>query len=433
MKHDFSFKRLRAEVKKLAESFWAILSRRIWMKLLSLLLAILLWNFVVTTNTSITRSKTISGISGYVTSQSALTAYGLAMLTDPTELIADVTVRLEVAQTQYSQVSQDNVQVMLDLSSVRTAGTQQVPLRATCAYGRVTDIMPAAVTLTFETLDSRSVPVNVKLSGTTDDGYWYNVTRTNPSVITVSGAASVVRGISQALVKTDVTGAETSYVRAEAYELLDYSGEEVNRSMLTSPVSSITVMTDVYPTREIPISTDIEDVVAGRVADGYAITEISIQPASITVAADADLLSGINELVIEPVSVDGASQNVSARAKISLLKDFKYASTEQVYVNIIIGEERVSEWIDNVSITFVGKADNLQLDWKQDDIMVYTTGPRSAIEALKKDGIPVTVDLTNLSAGEYSCELRFPTENYPDVSFEPETPAVSLRLIERAE
>ncbi len=433
MKHDFSFKRLRAEVKKLAESFWAILSRRIWMKLLSLLLAILLWNFVVTTNTSITRSKTISGISGYVTSQSALTAYGLAMLTDPTELIADVTVRLEVAQTQYSQVSQDNVQVMLDLSSVRTAGTQQVPLRATCAYGRVTDIMPAAVTLTFETLDSRSVPVNVKLSGTTDDGYWYNVARTNPSVITVSGAASVVRDISQALVKTDVTGAETSYVRAEAYELLDYSGAEVNRSMLTSPVSSITVMTDVYPTREIPISTDIEDVVAGRVADGYAITEISIQPASITVAADADLLSGINELVIEPVSVDGASQNVSARAKISLLKDFKYASTEQVYVNITIGEERVSEWIDNVSITFVGKADNLQLDWKQDDIMVYTTGPRSAIEALKKDGIPVTVDLTNLSAGEYSCELRFPTENYPDVSFEPETPAVSLRLIERTE
>ena len=93
----------------------------------------------------------------------------------------------------------------------------------------------------------------------------------------------------------------------------------------------------------------------------------------------------------------------------------------------------MSECIDNVSVTFVGKADNLQLDWKQDDIMVYTTGPRSAIEALKKDGIPVTVDLTNLSAGEYSCELRFPTENYPDVSFEPETPAVSLRLIERAE
>ena len=70
--------------------------------------------------------------------------------------------------------------------------------------------MPAAVTLTFETLDSRSVPVNVKLSGTTDDGYWYNVARTNPSVITVSGAASVVRDISQALVKTDVTGIQAN-------------------------------------------------------------------------------------------------------------------------------------------------------------------------------------------------------------------------------
>ena len=55
---------------------------------------------------------------------------------------------------------------------------------------------------------------------------------------------------------------------------------------------------------------------------------------------------------------------------------------------------------------------------------------RSAVEALKQDGIPVTVDLTGLAAGSYSCQLRFPTENYPDVSFEPETPALTVTLSE---
>ena len=424
------WKRIAAWCRSAAKRFWTVFTRRFWMKLLSLLLAVLLWNYVVSSNHTITRSKTLYGISGYVTGQSTLTTYGLALLDDPTELLNNVTVRLEVAQSDYAQVSSDNVQVTLDFSSVRTAGTQEVSLKATTAYGKVTDILPESVALTFETLDSRSVPVSVEMTGEKDADYWYNISRTNPSVITVSGAASVVRSISQARVYSDVTGVEASYMRAEPYVLLDGEGNEITQSMLTRSSSSITVVADVYPTEEIPISTDIEDVVSGRVAEGYAVKEVSIQPESITVAAEQELLDGINELLIEPVSVEGLSQSFSARAKISLLSDFKNVSAEEVYVNVTIGEEDVSEWVSNVTLSFVGKAENLQLEWQSADIQVYVTGPRSAVEALKQDGIPVTVDLTGLAAGSYSCELRFPTENYPDVTFEPETPALTVTLSE---
>ena len=417
-------------VRNAARGFWKVLSRRFWMKMLSLLLAILLWNYVVTTNRLITRSKTITGLSGYVTSQSTLTTYGLALREDPAGLIDDVSVRLEVPQSDYTSVSAENVQVTLDLSKVRTAGTQEVPLKATTGYGKVTDIYPESVTLTFEPLDSRAIPVNVSLGGEKSDDYWYSIIRTNPSAITVSGAASIVRGITQARVSTDVTGAAESYVRAEPYVLVDGAGNEVSQNMLTRSASSITVMTDVYPTKELPISTDIEEVVSGHPAEGYAVSAVSIQPESITVAAEQELLDGISELLIEPVSVDGLSQSFTARAKISLLSDFENASAEQVYVNITISEKNVSEWIEGSGISFVGKAENLLLEWQQNPVRVYVTGPRSAVEALKKDGIPVTVDLTGLGAGSHSCELRFPVEGYPGVSFEPETPAISIVLTE---
>ena len=430
MKLNPHFRRAADWLKAKAKILWSISSRNLWMKLLSLLLAILLWNYVVASNTSMTRSKTIYGVNGYVTGQSNLTTYGLALLTDPTELLSDVTVRVDVAQSQYSQFSSENVQVMADLSSVRTAGTQEVPLKATTTYGRVTSILPDSVALTFETLDSRLIPVNAQLSGEKADDYWYNISRTNPSAVTISGAGSVVRSISQARVYTDVTGADESYSRAEPYVLFDSEGNEIDQSRLTRSASSITVVTDVYPTREIPISTSIEDVVTGRVADGYAITEITIQPESITVAADAALLESISELLVEPVSVEGLKQSFSARAKIAELSDFKNVSTQQVYVNITIDEQDVSEWIDNTSLTFVGKAENLQLDWQYKQIQVYVTGPRSAVEALKKDGIPITVNLTDYTAGSYSCPLQFPTENYPDVTFDPETSAINVNLTE---
>ena len=430
MNTNADLRRAGAWIKAKAKMFWAVLSRRFWMKLLSLAMAILLWNYVVSNNTSITRTKTIAGVNGYVTGQSTLTTYGLALSSDPAEQLSDITVRLDVAQKQYSQVSAENVQVMVDLSSVRTAGTQEVALKATSGYGRVISILPESVTLTFEALDSRLVPVNVELTGDKEADYWYNFSRSNPSALTISGAASVVRSISQARVYSDVTGAVESYTRAEPFVLLDSDGEEIDQTQLTRSASSITVSTDVYPTRDIPVSTSIEDVVSGSVAEGYAISEITIQPNEITVAASQDILEDISELLIEPISVEGQKQSFSARAQISKLADFKNLSNQQVYVNVTIVEEDVSEWIDNTALTFVGKAENLQLEWQQSDIQVYVTGPRSAIEALRKDGIPITVNLTDYAAGTYSCQLQFPTENYPDVTFEPETSAITVNLTE---
>lgn len=335
---NFSLKRLGAWFTQTGKRLWAMLSNRFWLKVLSLLLAILLWNYVISTNRSITRTKILNGVSGYVTGQSSLSTYGLALLTDPNEMVDGYTVRLDVAQSEYSLAKTDNVRVTLDLSRVRTAGTQEVPLTATTSYGKVVSILPAAVTLTVEPLDSRSIPVNVQFSGNEGDDYWYNLVRTNPSTVTVSGAASMVRSISQARVYSDVSDADVGYTRAEPYVLLDTEGNEITQSMLTRSASSITVVTDAYPQREIPVTTEIGNVVTGHVAEGYAVTGVTVQPESILVAADSDLLDGISELLIEPVAVEGASQSFSARAKISQLSDFKYVSAEEVYVNITISE-----------------------------------------------------------------------------------------------
>ena len=134
--------------------------------------------------------------------------------------------------------------------------------------------------------------------------------------------------------------------------LLDYSGEEIPQTLLSSASSSITVGVDVYPTRELPISTAIEDVVQGSPAEGYEVTSISIQPESVTVAADAQLLDSLTELLIQPVDVSGASQTFSQRTRIVALNDFKDVSSEQVYVTINIEEVQKSAWTD-VELTFI--------------------------------------------------------------------------------
>ena len=70
-----------------------------------------------------------------------------------------------------------------------------------------------------------------------------------------------------------------------------------------------------------------------------------------------------------------------------MLSNFKYVSTEQVYVNIGITEEDIGAWVDNTSINFIGKADNLLLDWSGKTMQVHLTGGRSDVEALAEKGI----------------------------------------------
>ena len=424
--------RVIASIVRVFKMLWTILSHNLGLKVLSLIMAVLLWNYVVSSNTSITRTKTLSGLTGYISGQTSLSTYGLAMLENPTEKLSNISVQIEVPQAEYAYPSSDNVQVTLDLTSVRAAGTREVPLKASTSYGRVVRIIPDTVTLTFEPLDSRQIPINAQIGGTQQENYWYNVVRCNPSTLTVSGASSVVQSIARANVVVDVSNADRSYIAPVKYVLLDENGEEINQPMLNRSASSISVSVDVYPTREIPIATDPAKVLAGQLAPGYVVESVSVQPQTITIAAEEELLESIEELQIEPISIDGASQSFSTRAAVSTLSGFKSISANEVYVTITIAEESVGAWIEDVNVTTINKDEGLTLERSDETIRVYVTGPRSAVEALKEAGFVGTVDLSGLGAGTYSLPIAFPTDAYSSITFTPEKAELQFTLSKTA-
>lgn len=409
----------------LLRGLWGVVSNNLGIKLLSLLLAILLWNYVISTNTSITRPKTLYGITGYVSGQSTLSTNGLALLEDPEDLLSNITVTVDVPQANYSRVSTDNVQVLMDLSNVRAAGTQEVRLRASTTYGRVVSISPAAVTLTFEQLDSRSVPVNCQIVGDDAESIWYNVARMNPSAITVSGAASRVRSIASASVAVDVTDIDSSTVIALPYALLSGSGEEISQGMLNRSTSSISISLDAWPSREIPVASQPESVLTGQPAEGFQVRSVSVQPETVQVAGEQDLLDSITEMAIERVSVEGMSQSFSARATVSILSDLRYVSNEQVYVNVVIGPEPVERVIESVEVVFTGLAEDSVVEYE--GLRVNVEGDPYEVEALEREGLKLTVDVSGLSPGTYRLQPEVDAGGRSDVAITAEEMTVTIR------
>lgn len=412
------------------------LTNNLGLKLLSVGMAIVLWLVVVYNDDTITRSRTVTGLNAVLTGQTTLSDSYLALVSRPAEALEDISVELEVPQSQYSRVNENNVRVRLDLSSVRTTGVQQVPLTVTTTYGTVKSVFPSSVEVEIEALDSRSVPVNATLSGKDEDsGYWYNIKTLNPSTITVSGASSIVQNVAMGRLTVDVSDMTETTTRAYSFQLFDYSGNEISQDLLTKTSSSVSATVEVYPTKDLNVLTSLDDVLKGSIADGYEVENVVITPSTITVAAPEELLETLTSLAVEPVQAEDVKQSFTVRTSISKLSDIRYYSAEQVYVTVNIRESEDTVSFSNIPITLLNIPAELTLANSVELPSVQITGPLSDIQDLTVDMLQVTIDLSGAQAGtnDYPVQVSVPGRSELTFNLSSSEMTITLEAREAAE
>ena len=420
-------------VKKLLPHLWKAVSHNLAYKLLSVLIALGLWSYVLYANPSITRDKVLSGVDITISGQSVLSSRGFALATDVASALSSARVTVRVSQSAYSLVSTDNVHVEMDLSTLRKTGKQSVRLRGSSTYGTVTQVWPDAIEVEVENQDQRYVPVNAQITGTQQEGYWYNVSRVNPSQITVTGPTSLVQKVSKALVEVDVTGRATAGSSVEQLRLLDAHGDPVEADYaLSRSTSSVTVAVDIYPTKQIQVTASPDESVEGGVRRGYTLESIDINPSTVMVAADQSLLDTLDHLTIEPIDVSGADRSFTEIANISMLKDIKNLSSDQVSVTVNIVEQVQTRRYTNLEASLTGLSDGLSASWRSPRLEVKLSGPYSQVQSLNRNDLIAWVDLTGYGAGTYDLPVQVTVDNYPDLAITVDPATVRVTLTEKA-
>lgn len=402
---------LREGVKKLT----AIPTRNLGLKLISVICALCLWSYVIATNPDITQDKVLSGVSITVTGQSVLEeSRGLALLTNMAD-VGEVRVRVRVPQSGYHRVTSDNVRVELDLSSIRQSGTQSVKLQGTSSYGTILDIIPSYIDLQVESRDQRYVPVNVVITGEKAEGFWYGVSRVNPSQVRVTGPASQVQTVSSARINLDLTDRTKSHSSVENLMLMDAQGQEVAGNLSMSS-SSVTVTMDVYPKKILPVSQDIQELLTGQIVEGYQVDGVEISPAQLEVAADAALLDSLEEINVEPVSVTGARRSFTTIARVRTLKGIRNLSSEDVSVTVNLSEQELTRRFSNIALQVLGEPKGVRCEVQSNRVTVRVDGPYSDVRALNREDIQAVLDLSGLEKGTYMLPVRVEVDNYPELT-----------------
>lgn len=424
-----------SDIKQLARdilrSIWSSMSHGFWLKLLSVLIAVILWSYVITTNPAITRPKVVD-VDIRLTGETSFKNQNLALVTDVTAAVPTAQVRINVPQQSYQTVSAQNVTCDLDLSQIRTTGKQMIKLKGTSVLGAVVQTSPDMIEIEVDKRAERDVPVNTKALNK-QVGYWYDVKRTDPSYIRVSGPAQVVERIVSAEIALDYAKLTHSQSVVFTPTFLDAEGAQVE-GYYSQSTSTVTVDMDIYPQKALPVSTDWDELLSGELPIGYELDGVTVSPDVITVAAEQELLDSLTEVQLRPVDVTRATQSFNRLTAVSKLEGVKHCSTENVNVKVDIRERPWSKSLTELPVKLVGLDESkFKAKWSNPTVDITISDVYLVVDKLTKDDLRITVDLSRITEpGTYQLPIQLHVDNNPEIghSIEPAVATVTVTAVD---
>lgn len=368
--------------------------------LLSLVLAIGLWMYVITT-VSPNSKTTISNVEVDFEGESWLLENRNLMITDG----MDTTVDLELSgnRSDLNKLNRSNVTLKVDLTRIYEAGETELsftpvyPSEVSPSAITVDSRNPASIKLTVEKRLTREIPVRVVFTGAVPEGFIADTENyeLDYPVVNIKGPASVVELIEQAYVEVDMAERTESLSESYRYTLCDQEGNPMEVELVTTDVAEVHLDVKVQRFQEIPLKLNV--VYGGGATEGY--TRYEIKPKSIRVSGSEAVLADLTEIVLGTVNFAEMRENTQMTFPINLpegvtnLTGITEATADISFVGLSIKEYSVER------ITVVNVPDGLQYELMNEVVKVTLRGPVAMINQIQPEDIVVTVDLTGKEIG----------------------------------
>lgn len=331
----------------------------------------------------------------------------IQFLVDDTMLISNassetVAVRARGQRSALSLLTPDDVIISADMRGM-PSGAHAVTLTTDLQRERIiVDTVPRQVTVTLEVLEARLVPVVVQTSGVLPGAYEQEDARFDTLEVQVSGAASQVERITQAMVMLDLTDARTTIDTLAALTPVDAAGNPV--SDVTLEPSTVAVTLPIRPrpdVREISVQPNLVGV--DNMPDGYLLTQLDYEPRSVLVSGSAAVLAGLPETFFtEPIDLRDRTADFEANVPIELpTPDLIVLAGGLITVRIGISTQTASQQFDNIPVEIIGLGAGLTAELSPPTVSLLVTGPQPALAGLRAADIRVIVDANRLLPGAF--------------------------------
>jgi YbbR domain-containing protein len=400
------------------------LTRNIGLKILSIILAAILWLFITNVDDPITPGH-YNNVPVKILNADAIDEISTNEMVY--EIVEGATIDFSVAARRsiIDNLSLSDFEVTADFAKLSDVNAVTIDIKCP-RYGSdvtVTEGLYQVMKINLEELVSKSFKVRVVSKGEPAEGYYIGE-KTASTIITVSGAKSKIERIKEIVAEVNVAGASESYSSYERLRAFDDDGEEIS-SNLTFSQSYVSINIKVYETKEI----DLKVKTVGTPVSGYTIAALDYEPKTIEIAGPKNLLNNINELLIEE-DVTGARENIPKEVNLQeqleegllLVGDDKMA-----VINVTIEKAEVKEitlWPGDIEVR--NKPIDLQMSYlTTGPIIVRVTGPSAELKSISRSSMKPYIDLKDYSFGTYMVRIQMEAGTYSKLT---DNPNVSISL-----
>mgnify|MGYP001176890127 CR=1 FL=1 len=323
------------------------------------------------------------------------------LLIDQATRNAQVTIRSQ--QSIVNLLSREDIIVRADLRGL-PAGTHTIELKTDVARRAIADTQPRQITVTIETIQSKSVPVVAYITSTNEPPT--NFTRTEPQFslqnVTVSGASSLVGRVVSARAVLDLSVQRETYVGDIRLVPVDADGRTVNDVTLDPQTVQATVeIRRRDDLRELAIAPNLD---TQTLTQGYVITSVSYDPQTVfVIGSPQDLATLPDTLRTELIDLSGYTSDFEVQVPLVLPEDISLSilGNPLIRVFVNIDAQTTTRQFEDVSVDVIGVAEGLAYRILPDKVTALVTGGQSILDSMNADDIRIIVDMNGKTAGTY--------------------------------
>ena len=269
------------------------LTNNLGLKLLSLVLAIVLW-LIIQSLADPTVTRQFRNVPVTIRNESVLTKsdekYTYTVVSGDT-----VTFSIEGRTSVVNSMTESDFNVYADMSKLSMVGAVPIEITVRRNASRVT-VLPQTnmMQIEMDELVELSVPVNVQVTGDPGNGYTTGEISSNPNLVKIQGPKSLIENAKALVVSVNVSG-RGGQVDEQGNVISTFTATEASPTLIDGNGDAITISVDILRTRDVALELVFEDFSA---AEGYMIMpDAEYSPRTVTIAAAEDVLEKLLEVL----------------------------------------------------------------------------------------------------------------------------------------
>ncbi|MEW6032519.1 MAG: CdaR family protein [Bacillota bacterium] len=366
-----------------------LLNRDVFLQILSILLAIVLW-IQATAEQNPEDQFIFDGV--------PVTAAGVpeGMVVAGTLRPAKVNITVRCGRRLAERLTSAEFQARVSLEGGHI-GTYAYPVEVSVPAGvELVEISPATVSVSLEKMAEAEVGVVVRPAGSCSEGFMPGPPSVSPPAVAVRGPESEVSRVVEVLARPDLTSATADVSALVDLVPLDGRGSVVSGVTLHPARATVTVPVIALPAAE---SVDIEPVLAGSPAPGYAVLRVLISPDRASVRPEPGRTIDFDRVATAPVDISGATADVRQTVRLVTPPGVASVLPVEVEVTVVIGG---SVTLGSIPVVVRNVPPGLTAAVKPAAVVLVVRGPRALLDRLGQADVVAWVDAGGRGSGTAS-------------------------------